>query len=123
MALTPETLPPDAATDSPDKGTGWIATAALVGAGLASACCVVPLVLVTLGISGAWIANLTALEPFKPYVAAVTLPQPNLAQRLRWWDTARLVAPALMSAVCHRKRLSARQRQCMAGAQPTVFPE
>jgi mercuric ion transport protein len=46
---------------------------ALIGAGLASACCVVPLVLVTLGISGAWIANLTALEPFKPYVATVTL--------------------------------------------------
>ena len=40
---------------------------------LASACCIVPLVLVMLGISGAWIANLTALEPYKPYVAAVTL--------------------------------------------------
>src|SRR3546814_5554671 len=46
---------------------------ALIGAGLASACCVVPLLLVTLGISGAWIANLTALGPYKPYVAAMTL--------------------------------------------------
>src|SRR3546814_8990873 len=26
-----------------------------------------------LGFSGAWIANLTALEPYKPYVAGVTL--------------------------------------------------
>jgi len=51
----------------------WAATGALIGAGLASACCIVPLLLVTLGISGAWIANLTALEPYKTYVAAVTL--------------------------------------------------
>ena len=27
--------------------------------------------LVTLGISGAWIGNLTALEPYRPYFAAV----------------------------------------------------
>jgi mercuric ion transport protein len=52
---------------------GLLATGAIVGAILASACCVVPLLLVMLGISGAWISNLTALEPFKPYVAAVTL--------------------------------------------------
>ncbi|WP_292939676.1 mercuric transporter MerT family protein [Novosphingobium sp. 32-60-15] len=52
---------------------GWLATGALIGAGLASACCIVPLLLVTLGISGAWIANLTALEPYKPYVAMITL--------------------------------------------------
>jgi mercuric ion transport protein len=52
---------------------GLLATGAVVGAILASACCVVPLLLVTLGISGAWIGNLTALEPYKPYVATVTL--------------------------------------------------
>lgn len=52
---------------------GWVAAGGVVGAILASACCVVPLLLVTLGVSGAWIANLTALEPYKPYVAAVTL--------------------------------------------------
>lgn len=54
-------------------GNGLLATGAMAGAVLASACCVVPLLLVTLGISGAWIGNLTALEPYKPYVAAVTL--------------------------------------------------
>jgi mercuric ion transport protein len=52
---------------------GLLATGAIVGAILASACCVVPLLLVMLGISGAWISNLTALGPFKPYFAAVTL--------------------------------------------------
>lgn len=70
-AQEPKQIEPFAG-DKP-QGTRWVATAALIGAGLASACCVVPLVLVTLGISGAWIANLTALEPYKPFVAAVTL--------------------------------------------------
>lgn len=31
----------------------------------ASLCCVVPLVLASLGISGAWLASLTALEPYR----------------------------------------------------------
>jgi len=33
---------------------------------LASACCLGPLVLIMLGFSGAWIGNLTALEPYRP---------------------------------------------------------
>lgn len=53
--------------------TGLLAAGGVVGAILASACCVVPLLLVTLGISGVWIGNLTALEPYKPYVASVTI--------------------------------------------------
>lgn len=34
---------------------------------LASACCLGPLVLVALGLSGAWIGNLTRLEPYRPF--------------------------------------------------------
>ncbi|MGE0278068.1 MAG: mercuric transporter MerT family protein [Nitrospiraceae bacterium] len=44
-----------------------------MGAILASACCIAPLVLLTLGVSGAWIGNLTALEPYKPYFAGVAI--------------------------------------------------
>lgn len=33
---------------------------------LASACCLGPLVLITLGFSGAWIGKLAAFEPFQP---------------------------------------------------------
>ena len=33
----------------------------------------VPLLFVTLGISGAWIGNLTALEPYKPYFTGIAL--------------------------------------------------
>lgn len=50
-----------------------LAVGGILGAVLASACCVLPLTLVTLGVSGAWIGSLTLLEPFKPYVAVVTL--------------------------------------------------
>ena len=73
MPAAPETGQVIPTANQQPKRTNWIAAAALIGAGLASACCVVPLVLVTLGISGAWIANLTALEPYKPYVATATL--------------------------------------------------
>lgn len=55
------------------KKQGWFAAGGLVGAILASSCCIVPLVLVTLGVSGAWIGNLTALEPYKPYFAGAAL--------------------------------------------------
>lgn len=34
---------------------------------LASTCCLGPLVLIMLGVSGAWIGSLTALEPFRPF--------------------------------------------------------
>ena len=33
---------------------------------LASTCCLGPLLLVALGFSGAWIGNLTVLEPYRP---------------------------------------------------------
>ncbi len=39
----------------------------------ASACCVGPLVLLSLGIGGAWVANLTALEPYRPIFIGLTL--------------------------------------------------
>ncbi|MEF2552276.1 mercuric transporter MerT family protein [Aurantimonas sp. A2-1-M11] len=52
---------------------GWFAAGGVVGAFLASACCIGPLVLLTLGISGAWIGSLTALEPYKPIFAVIAL--------------------------------------------------
>jgi mercuric ion transport protein len=39
----------------------------------AASCCVIPFALFTLGVSGAWIGNLTALEPYQPIFAAVAL--------------------------------------------------
>lgn len=39
----------------------------------ASLCCVAPLVLLSLGLGGAWLTNLTALEPMRPIFVALTL--------------------------------------------------
>ena len=50
----------------------WFAAGGVVGAILASTCCVLPLALVTLGVSGAWIGNLTLLEPYKPFFIAIS---------------------------------------------------
>lgn len=64
-------LPP-AAADSPvaersEAGQqGLVAAGGIIGAFFASSCCIVPLILFSLGIGGAWIGNLTALAPYKP---------------------------------------------------------
>src|SRR5690606_13414126 len=58
----------------------------LLGAALAaigaSACCVVPLVLVLMGISGAWIAILTALDAWRPWFSGATL----ICLALAFWN-------------------------------------
>src|SRR3546814_5532908 len=77
MVSTPEAGQPALTENHEPKQANWVAAGALIGAGLASACCVVPLLLVMLGISGAWIANLPAIAPYKPYVAGVTPPLPG----------------------------------------------
>jgi mercuric ion transport protein len=44
-----------------------------LGAVAATSCCIVPRVLFGLGVSGAWIANLTRLAPYQPYFIAATV--------------------------------------------------
>jgi mercuric ion transport protein len=57
-----------------DKGkAGLIAAGGILGALAASTCCILPLVLFSLGISGAWIGQLTALSPYQPIFIAFTL--------------------------------------------------
>lgn len=52
--------------------SSWFAAGGILGAVLASSCCILPLVLVLLGVSGAWIGSLTALEPYKWYFLTAT---------------------------------------------------
>lgn len=52
------------------KGSLVAGTLAAIGA---SVCCIGPLLLLSLGIGGAWIANLTALEPMRPWFVTATL--------------------------------------------------
>src|SRR5713101_7018602 len=52
-----------------------------VAALLSSLCCLGPLVLVMLGVSGAWIGNLAALEPYRPMFIGVAVVCMALAYR------------------------------------------
>lgn len=45
----------------------------LAAALLATTCCILPLVLVILGVGGAWVGNLTALAPYQPAFIAMSL--------------------------------------------------
>jgi mercuric ion transport protein len=60
-------------TDSSTRKAGLASIGGILAALGAASCCVVPFALFTLGISGAWISNLTALEPYQPIFAATTL--------------------------------------------------
>jgi mercuric ion transport protein len=68
-ARTPA-VPDEAATGRTQK---LLAAGGILGALAASSCCIAPLALFSLGISGAWIGNLTALAPYQPYFIAATL--------------------------------------------------
>src|SRR6266581_529053 len=52
---------------------GLMAAGGLFGALAASSCCILPLVLFGLGVSGAWIGNFTRLAPYQPYFIAANL--------------------------------------------------
>ena len=75
-----ETPPPETAPRASSFALGAAAAAAL----LASACCVAPLALVLLGISGAWIGQLAAFEPYQPIFLAVAAGALFLAWRGIW---------------------------------------
>src|SRR2546430_5198529 len=50
-----------------------VAAGGLLGALAASSCCILPLALFGLGVSGAWIGNFTRLAAYQPYFIAATL--------------------------------------------------
>jgi mercuric ion transport protein len=56
-----------------DKATKTTLIGGLLAAFAASVCCLGPLVLVSLGVGGAWISNLTLLEPFRPFFIGIAL--------------------------------------------------
>ena len=65
-------------TSTADRSAAQPATRLLSLAGIvaglgAASCCVIPFLLFTAGVSGAWIGNLTALEPYQPIFAAASL--------------------------------------------------
>ena len=78
IGANPQNTGPDSSrSQSKDKTADRNGATSLFAAGiaaiLASTCCLGPLVLVSLGISGAWIGNLTVLEPYRPIFIAAAL--------------------------------------------------
>lgn len=76
------TIPPDIAAGTgaarppaqrQTRGARLLSIGGILGGLAAGSCCVVPFLLITVGISGAWIGNLTALAPYKPVFVALTL--------------------------------------------------
>ncbi len=66
-----------AAASGPEPNSTRVARIAvlggMVGALGAASCCIAPLVLFSLGITGAWIGNLAALAPYQPFFVVPTL--------------------------------------------------
>ena len=94
-----------AETQTEPRPSGW-SLAALSAAGaaalLASACCIAPLVLVLLGVSGAWIGKLAELEAYQPYFMVAAAVAMVIAWRKLWrapacTDDRPCAAPALRS--------------------------
>lgn len=69
-ATIPESSQASARTEA--RRQRLIAAGGILGALAASSCCIVPLILFSLGIGGAWISNLTALAPYKPLFIGAT---------------------------------------------------
>src|SRR5260370_39188405 len=67
------TIKDDHPIDAP-RGQGVMAIGGLLGALAASSCCILPIVLFGLGVSAAWIGNLTQIAPYQPYIIAATVP-------------------------------------------------
>ena len=111
---------PKSGQSVPARAGGGALFAGGVAAILASVCCLGPLVLLMLGISGAWIGNLTRLEPYRPIFVGAALvalyfahrrifrpaadcepgevcavPAVNRAYRILFWIVVALLAVAL----------------------------
>ena len=83
-------MKPDSQNDSDVNGRSGGSVALLTGglaAILSSTCCLGPLVLITLGVSGAWISNLTLLEPYQPLFIGAAVVALFFAYRRIWRPT------------------------------------
>ncbi len=78
---------------------GLIATGGVLGAVVASSCCILPLALFSLGITGAWIGNLAALTPYQPIIIPITAGFLGYGFYLVYWKSKKVYAEG---AACAR---------------------
>ena len=89
---------------APEKSKSGVLALGGLAAILASTCCLGPLLLIALGFSGAWIGNLTKLEPYRPLFIAVALVALFFAWR-RIYRPAEKCLPGEVCALPQTKRL------------------
>jgi mercuric ion transport protein len=75
-----------------------------IAAILASTCCLGPLILISLGFSGAWIGNLTVLEPYRPFFIVASVVALFFAGR-QIFRPAQLCNPGEVCALPRARRI------------------
>jgi len=95
-----ETMDPTGGKPGASGGARLLSLGGIAAALGAASCCVIPFALFTLGVSGAWIGNLTALEPYQPIFAAAALGFIALGA----WRLRRKAALACADGYCGTKR-------------------
>src|SRR5216683_6741942 len=98
-SVAPRAADPSASERSEVGRQRLIAVGGIFGALAASSCCIVPLILFSIGIGGAWIGNLTALAPYKPLFVAGTAGVLGYGFYLIYWKPRRTCAD---DAACAR---------------------
>lgn len=95
-----------------ERKAGRLLAFAVAASLLASTCCVLPLVLVLVGVTGAWMVHLQALRPITPYAIAIT------AAALAWagWLLFRPARVAAAGAACDVDGVCATTRPVMRRA-------
>lgn len=94
------TVSDDSQSDNPASEKVAL-TAGGIAALLAGACCVAPLALVSVGLGGAWLANLQLLAPYRPLFIAAAL----AALAFAGWRIYRPAAECAPGEVCAIPRI------------------
>lgn len=100
---TADTAPVTTDRPPPERAIGGqqrlVALGGIFGAIAASSCCIIPLILFSLGIGGAWIGKLTALAPYKPLFVTGTVGVLGYGYYLVYWKPRQACAD---DAACAR---------------------
>ncbi|MGB3069847.1 MAG: mercuric transporter MerT family protein [Ottowia sp.] len=91
----------------PQRFSGFTLAVAGLAALLASTCCVVPLVLAIIGVSGVWIGQLTRMAPYSYSFTALAVLALAVAGWLIWRPATQEAMACDMS--CRKRTLAARR--------------